>query len=46
MMSIYSLVESAKANDLESRSYLWFLLEEMHYLDKPLSLAEPETFIL
>lgn len=42
---IYSLVESAKANDLEPRSYLWFLLDEMRYLDKSPSAAELETLM-
>lgn len=42
---IYSLVESAKANDLEPRSYLWFLLDEMRYLDKSPSAAELDTLM-
>lgn len=40
LMNICSLVETAKANDLESRSYLWFLVDEMCYLDKSPSSAE------
>ena len=42
---IYSLVESAKVNDLEPRSYLWFLLDEMRYLDKSPSAAELDTLL-
>ena len=42
---IYSLVESAKANDLEPRSYLCFLLDEMRYLDKSPSAAELDTLM-
>lgn len=42
---IYSLVESAKANDLEPRSYLWFLLDELRYLDKSPSAAELEAIM-
>lgn len=42
---IYSLVESAKANDLELHSYLWFLLDELRCLDKSPSAAELETIM-
>ena len=42
---IYSLVESAKGNALEPRSYLWFLLDEMRYLDKSPSAAKLETLM-
>ena len=42
---IYSLVESAKANDIEPRSYLWFLLDEMRYLDKSPSAEKLDTLM-
>ena len=42
---IYSLVESVKANDLEPRSYLWFLLDEMRYLNKSPSAAKLDALM-
>ena len=40
---IYTLVDSAKANVLEPRSYLWFFLDEMRYLDNSPSTVELEA---
>ena len=43
--AVYSLVETAKANDLEPFAYLSYILDELRYLGKNLPAAELDALL-